>query len=105
MKFQAVMSAGGALDGARAVARAGELVAVARGGKPNQHSAGAQLTSRQREVLRLIAAGGSNKEIAYKLRISVKTVEFHKTNLMARLGLRTTADLVKYALKHGLTEI
>ncbi len=76
-----------------------------RSGRPNRPGAGAQLTPRQREVLRLIAAGSTNKEIAYRLRISVKTVEFHKTNLMDRLGLRTTADLVKYAVKHGLTKI
>lgn len=76
-----------------------------RSGRPNRPGAGPQLTPRQRDVLRLIAAGSTNKEIAYRLRISVKTVEFHKTNLMARLGLRTTADLVKYALKHGLTKI
>lgn len=73
--------------------------------KSHKQSADPDLTPRQRQVLELIAAGRANKEIAHRLRISVKTVEFHKTNLMARLGLRTTADLVKYALKHGLTEI
>lgn len=73
--------------------------------KSGKQGAGIELTPRQRQVLELIAAGRANKEIAHRLRISVKTVEFHKTNLMARLGLRTTADLVKYALRHGLTKI
>lgn len=80
-------------------------MAVKRIDKSHRRSADPELTPRQRQVLELIAAGRANKEIADRLRISVKTVEFHKTNLMARLGLRTTADLVKYALRHGLTKI
>lgn len=63
------------------------------------------LTTRQRQVLELIVAGLSNKEMAHRLSISVKTVEFHKANLMARLRLRTTAALVKYALRYGLTQV
>lgn len=76
-----------------------------RSTKTSKRGAWVELTPRQRQVLELVAAGRANKEIAARLRISVKTVEFHKSNLMARLGLRTTADLVKYALKHGMTEI
>lgn len=59
---------------------------------------GKQLTPRQRQVLQLIAEGRAMKEISAALRISVKTVEFHKNSLMAELGLRTTADLVRYAV-------
>ena len=58
------------------------------------------LTPRQREVLQLVAEGKSGKEIANILDISVKTVEFHKATLMDRLGMRTTAELTKYALEH-----
>jgi DNA-binding NarL/FixJ family response regulator len=61
-----------------------------------------KLTSRQREVLRLVAEGRSLKEIAATLHISVKTVEFHKSRLMAQVGLRTTAELTQYAIRHGL---
>jgi DNA-binding NarL/FixJ family response regulator len=63
---------------------------------------GATLTSRQREVLQLVAEGKSNKEVAYLLRISLKTVEFHKARVMDELGLHTTAELTRYALEHGI---
>lgn len=61
------------------------------------------LTSRQREVLQLIAEGKSAKEIAAVLNVSVKTAEFHRSSIMDRLGLRTTAELTKYAMEHGMT--
>ncbi len=61
------------------------------------------LTPRQREVLQLIAEGRSMKEIAGMLRISVRTVEFHKTSIVETLGLRTTAELTKYAIQHGIS--
>jgi DNA-binding NarL/FixJ family response regulator len=61
-----------------------------------------QLTSRQREVLQLIAQGKRMKEIASDLNISVRTVEDHKSQLLVALGVKSTADLVKFALKHGL---
>jgi DNA-binding NarL/FixJ family response regulator len=64
---------------------------------------GSPLTSRQREVLQLVAEGKSAKEIAVELKLSFKTAQFHKANVMRRLGLRTTADLVKYAVRHGMT--
>jgi DNA-binding NarL/FixJ family response regulator len=62
------------------------------------------LTSRQREVLQLVAEGKSAKEIAHILNISVKTVEFHKASIMDELGLRTTAELTRYALQHGILQ-
>jgi DNA-binding NarL/FixJ family response regulator len=61
-----------------------------------------KLTSRERQVLQLIAEGKSNKEISAIFFISVKTVETHKANLKEKLGVRTTADLVKYAVRKGI---
>jgi DNA-binding NarL/FixJ family response regulator len=61
------------------------------------------LTSRQREVLRLVAEGHSAKEIAVRLGIAVKTAQFHKTSIMTRLGIHSTAELIKYALDHGIS--
>ena len=59
------------------------------------------LTVREREVLKLIAEGKSNKEIADLLFISVHTVERHRANSMAKLNLKNTAELVKYAIQKG----
>jgi DNA-binding NarL/FixJ family response regulator len=64
---------------------------------------GGLLTRRQREVLQLVAEGRSAKEIAAELHMSVKTAQFHKANLMRRLELHTTAELVKYAVRSGMT--
>ena len=61
------------------------------------------LSPRQREVLRLVAEGCSAKEVAQRLQIKVKTAQFHKTNIMMRLGVHTTAELTKYALGHAIT--
>ncbi len=60
------------------------------------------LTPRQREVLQLIAEGHSLKEIAFVLKLSPKTVDFHKSKLMETLGLHSIADLTKYAVNQGL---
>jgi DNA-binding NarL/FixJ family response regulator len=60
-----------------------------------------ELTSREEEVLRLLALGHSNKEIAASLSISVKTVEAHRASGMARLGLTSRAALVRFALAEG----
>ena len=60
------------------------------------------LTPRQRQVLQLIAGGHSTKEIAYRLELSVKTVETHRAQLMDRLQIRDIAGLVKYAIRNGL---
>lgn len=60
------------------------------------------LTDRQRQVLRLISEGRSGKEIAQALNISVKTAQFHKTTIMEKLGVHTTAELTKYAMDHGI---
>ena len=63
------------------------------------------LTPRQREVLQLIAEGRVAKEIAGTLRVSVRTVEFHKAAIMSRLEIRTTAELTRYAIAHGLAPL
>jgi DNA-binding NarL/FixJ family response regulator len=60
------------------------------------------LTPRQREVLQLIAEGQSTKEIAYKLSLSVKTVEAHRGELMNRLAIHDVAGLVRFAIRTGL---
>jgi len=61
-----------------------------------------KLTSRQREVLQLLAEGLQVKEIAVRLHLSPRTVEFHKYRIMDELGLRTTAELSRYAARHGI---
>jgi DNA-binding NarL/FixJ family response regulator len=60
------------------------------------------LTPRQTEVLKLIAAGRSGKEIASILNVSLKTVEFHKYRMTEKLDLHTTAELTRYAIKNGI---
>ncbi len=60
------------------------------------------LTSRQKEVLQLIAEGNSTREIAEKLFISIKTVETHRSQLMKKLGISDIPGLVRYAMKKGL---
>jgi DNA-binding NarL/FixJ family response regulator len=61
------------------------------------------LTLRERQVLKLIAEGKSNKEIGDLLFISVRTVHHHRASVMNKLGLKKVADLVKYAIRHGYT--
>jgi DNA-binding NarL/FixJ family response regulator len=53
-------------------------------------------------VLELVATGRTNKEVAESLFISVKTVESHKSHILEKLGLKNTAELVRYAIKHNL---
>jgi two-component system, NarL family, response regulator NreC len=62
------------------------------------------LTARQREVVSLLAAGRTMKEVAAALGLSPRTVETHKYQIMETLGLKTTADLIRYAMDHGLAE-
>jgi DNA-binding NarL/FixJ family response regulator len=79
------------------------LVNTAIGGAPMPATRRNVLTPRQPEVLQLVAEGKAVKEIAQLLNISPKTVEFHKAQIMEQLDLRTTAELTKYAMAHGLT--
>jgi DNA-binding NarL/FixJ family response regulator len=63
------------------------------------------LTKREHEILTLVASGKSNKELAKSLFISIKTVETHKTNILEKLGLKNTTELVKYAIKNNIISI
>jgi DNA-binding NarL/FixJ family response regulator len=72
---------------------------------PVNKSEGAKLTSRETEILCEIASGKGTKEIADQLHISVKTVDSHKSNILSKLRLKTTAELVKYAIKSNLTKM
>jgi len=65
---------------------------------------GDDLSEREQEVLRYVAQGYTNKEIAEQLDISVKTIETHKANFMEKLGLRSRAEVVRYALQQGWLE-
>jgi DNA-binding NarL/FixJ family response regulator len=81
---------------------AGEVLeAIRKGGAPADGPVGS-LTLRQREVLQLLAEGRSAKEIAAKLGISARTAEFHKYEMMQTLGLHTSAELIHFAIRHGL---
>ena len=62
----------------------------------------ARLTPREREVLQLIAEGMSVKEVGASLNLSPRTVEFHRYNVTDKLGLKTVAELTRYAVKHGI---
>ena len=83
---------------------AGEILAAMQKGPDQPADPVASLTPRQREVLQLLAEGRSAKEIASGLGISVRTVEFHKYQMMETLGVHTNAELVHFALKQGLVE-
>ena len=71
--------------------------------QPEKNSTG--LSSREREVLQLIAEGNTNKQIAEILSISIKTVQTHRLNLMKKLDLHDRADLIKYAIQKKIIEI
>ncbi len=63
------------------------------------------LSSRERDVLRNLAEGYTSKEIAKNLRLSLKTVETHRLHITNKLGIRSVAELTKYAIKQGLTSL
>lgn len=79
-----------------------DLLDVLLSNRPRQPQQKKALTFRQREVLQLLAEGQTMKDIALRLKISSRTVEFHKAQIMEQLELRTTAELIKYALTHGI---
>ena len=76
--------------------------AIGRGGRPRKGAT--RLTSREVEVLQLIAEGKANKETAAQLGISIKTVEKHRQHLMSKLGIHDTAGLTRYAISAGIIE-
>jgi DNA-binding NarL/FixJ family response regulator len=63
------------------------------------------LTSREREVIQLLAEGKTSKEVAVTLNLSVKTAETHRTNLMRKLDLHSVADLTRYAVRNGIVQL
>jgi len=81
---------------------AGELMHSYKHGTYLQAETVSSLTSRQREVLQLLAEGHSVKEIATTLNISIKTVEYHKYRMMEDLGIKTVSELLRYAAKRGI---
>ncbi len=66
---------------------------------------GPSLTERERQVLELVVEGKSNKEIARALVISPKTVSVHRSNIMAKLGVHNSVELVRYVMKHNLLDL
>ena len=83
---------------------AGEVLEAMKQGPERAADPISALTPRQREVLQLLAEGSSAKQIATSLSISVRTVEFHKYQIMETLGLHTNAELIHFAIKNGLVE-
>jgi DNA-binding NarL/FixJ family response regulator len=81
---------------------AADLLRAYRTREAGQTKSFDRMTPRQREVLQLVTEGRSAKEIAALLHISPRTAEFHKARLMEVLGAGTTADLIQYAIRHGL---
>jgi len=63
------------------------------------------LTTKERQVLQLVAEGKTTKEIAYLFQISIKTIETHREHVMKKLNLRSVADLTKFAIREGLTSL
>ena len=86
-------------------ALAGEVVQALQPGSPTAGDPVAKLTARQRQILQLLAEGRSTKEIASRLSISARTVEFHKYQMMEALGLHHSAELVHFAIKNGIVAI
>ena len=84
---------------------AGELLDSYRNADAGESDAMHRLTPRQREVLQLIAEGKSAKQIAALLEISIRTAEAHKANILKALGLKSTAELVQYAIRNGIISV
>ena len=84
---------------------AGDLIYTYQEGGSPEKNLFKKISPRQREVLQLLAEGKSAKEIASILNISTRTVEFHKYRMMEQLNIKTSAELVRYAIKHGIISI
>ena len=69
-----------------------------------KRTATVRLSTREREILQLVAEGRASKEIAYSMNISVRTVGFHREKIKKKLGLRTIAELTRYAFELGLVQ-
>src|SRR5580658_9961477 len=70
----------------------------------DSHPAAVRLTARQRQVLELVVTGRTMKEVAAKLILSPRTIETHKYDIMQTLGVKTTAELIHYAIRNQLVE-
>ena len=77
---------------------------MTRGGG-NTETVFTRLTHREVEVLQFLADGNSTKEVSSLLNVSVKTIDTHRSNIMRKLGISNTAELVKFAIREGLTTI
>jgi DNA-binding NarL/FixJ family response regulator len=84
---------------------AGDLIRTYREGDFPEKELFKKISPRQREILQLLAEGKSGKEIASILNISARTVEFHKYRMMEQLNIKTSAELVQYAVKHGILSL
>jgi DNA-binding NarL/FixJ family response regulator len=85
--------------------RVSEAIAVpARADSPMRNKTASRITSRENEIIQLLAEGKSNKEVAVQLNISVKTVETHRANIMRKLELHTVSELVRYAIRNRIIE-
>ncbi len=84
---------------------AGDLIRTYQGGGSPEKDLFKKISPRQREILQLLAEGKSGKEIASILNISARTVEFHKYKMMEQLKIKTSAELVQYAVKHGIISV
>lgn len=93
------------LGAAPALARAGALAAQTSGGRRGTSAYPAGLTRREAEVLGLLAAGHSNKEIAAELFLSERTVERHITTVYRKIGTRRRTEAMAFALRHGLADV
>lgn len=84
----------------------GSLAALARAPAPTAGAAvpADRLTPREREIVQRIAEGRTSKDIARELRLSVKTVDTHRANVMRKLGLHAVSDLVRYAVRNRIAE-
>lgn len=83
--------------------RASELVLAGYLAKDGGQEFGAEPTPREREIIQMLAEGKSNKETAAILGLSVHTIEAHRAHIMTRLGFRSFSDLVRYAVRNGIT--
>jgi DNA-binding NarL/FixJ family response regulator len=86
-------------------ALAGEILESYKQEPTSSADPSASLTTRQREILQLLAEGRSAKQIGSQLTISARTVEFHKYQMMEVLGIHSNADLIHFAIKHGFVEL
>jgi DNA-binding NarL/FixJ family response regulator len=93
------------IDAVRTIAAGGQALDPRLGRVSEPDAAAPALTPRELEVLQLIVNGRSNREIAQALGLSANTVAVHRANLMQTLGIHNTADLVVYAIRHGLASI